>query len=160
MVQDHDPHHGIFDALLTLLRISNGPDGHNQDSIVAGLAWYQWIVLVEIGAMPIFDSDVVTGALLEPSEVYGFSPELGGITQDPITSEYEHVSKSSTTVDGVWRVRSQTVDFFRSVGPHPDIDQFLREPVDRMLRSARLLSAFIQERTGSEIPSMRWLLNS
>lgn len=159
LVQDHDPHPEVFDALFTHLQMCNTTDHDKQSNLIGSLAWYQWSTLVAIGAMPIFDHDVMTGEALGSSEVFGFSAELGGVTQDPITYESNSMHASKTVVDRVWRIRSQTVEFFRSLGPEPDIDRFLDEPAEQVLRSARLLAAFIQERTGSEIPSIRWLLD-
>jgi DNA repair protein RecO len=159
MVQDHDPHTQVFDALLKFLRLCDSGE-RDQQSVIAGLAWYQWAVLVSIGSMPIFDHDVLTGEELGAAYVFGFSAEFGGVTQDPITQGAQSHPATRMVTDQVWRIRWQTVEFFRSLGPDPDIDRFLGEPMDQILRSARLLAAFIQERTGSEIPSMRWLLDN
>ncbi len=159
LVQDHDPHPTAFDALLELLRFCDGIENARDSQIIPMLVRYQWLVLVAVGAMPIFDHDVLTGEVLEPAEVFGFSAQLGGVTQDPISNGGSESQSGQTLADRVWRVRGQTVEFFNSLGPNPSIEQFANEPIAQMERSARLLGSYIQERTGSEIPSMRWLLD-
>jgi recombinational DNA repair protein (RecF pathway) len=158
LVQDHDPHPEVFDALQELLRFCDGIESGRETQIIPMLVRYQWLVLVAVGAMPIFDHDVLTGEVLEPADVFGFSAQLGGVTQDPIKNAGFGSQSGQTHADRVWRIRKQTVEFFGSLGPTPGIERFNDEPVDHMDRSARLLGSYIQERTGSEIPSMRWLL--
>lgn len=167
LIQGHDPHPEIFDALYELLtRCSQGGYADSQidqDSIHKVLAWFMWIALVEVGAMPITDHDVRTGDALVSASVYGFSSALGGITQDPITHDpqlYSTAQGNHKEDAEVWRVREQTVVFMRTLGESPDINQFLDESDDQCHRLARLLASYIRERTGTEIPTIKWLLDN
>ena len=171
LIQDHDPHQGVFGALMQLLEHCDCPTESTDDSgsrIMGVLAWYLWTVLVEVGAMPVVDCNVLTGEALKPAKVYGFSAQLGGITDDPITAAGSNQgsgafrSKSSDIQElpnGVWRIRAQTVELMRSLGQSPDIEAFQGQSPDQNTRLARLLGAYIRERTGTEIPAMRWLID-
>ncbi|MBL4809489.1 MAG: recombination protein O N-terminal domain-containing protein [Phycisphaerales bacterium] len=167
LIQDHDPHAAVHDSLLQLLIFCDEhgvQEGEDLDAKLMGmLAWYLWTVLVAIGAMPIVDHDVLTGDPLTPADVYGFSAQLGGITQDPITIQASHQAgqqdSSSMMLEGVWRIRGQTVEMMNSLGQSPPAERFMEQSKEQSLRLARLLGAYIRERTGSEIPAMHWLLN-
>ena len=121
------------------------------------LAWYLWAVLVEVGAMPIMDHDVLTGRPLEPSDVYGFSAELGGVTQDPISQVDDTDDLPRSVQIGVWRIRSQTVEYLNSLGQSPPVERFLEQSADQNLRVVKLFGAYIRERTGTEISAFNWL---
>lgn len=171
LIQDHDPHQGVFGALMSLLEHCDRPTDPIEEPgsrIIGVLAWYLWTVLVEVGAMPVVDCNVLTGETLEPASVYGFSAQLGGITHDPITAPGSYQdsgafrSKSSDIQElpnGVWRIRAQTVELMRSLGQSPDNEDFLGQTHEQNTRLARLLGAYIRERTGTEIPAMRWLID-
>ncbi len=166
LIQDHDPHPTVHDSLLELLRFCDQPlvsqrsaSGDHEAGILSMLAWYQWIVLVAIGAMPIVDHDACTGAALTPSEVFGFSAQFGGVTQDPITVGPEMAHFDSAAWEDVWRVRARTVEIMASLGENPSSTLLLSCSNDEICRLVRLLGAFIRERTGSDIPAMNWLLN-
>jgi len=162
LIQDHDPHAAVHDSLLRLLVFCDehgAREDENLESELMGmLAWYLWTVLVAIGAMPIVDHDVLTGDPLTPADVYGFSAQLGGITQDPITIQAGRQDSSSMTIEGVWRIRAQTVEMMNSLGQSPPAVRFMEHSKEQNLRLARLLSAYIRECTGTEIPAMQWLL--
>ncbi len=169
-IQDHDPHPEVYEALLGLLRFCDGSegseraDGHDFDSVTFGmLSWYLWTVLVAVGAMPVVDHNVLTGEPLLPAEVYGFSAQLGGVTQDPITNSRSNSIRTGSDPElpiGVWRIRAQTVEMLSSLGQRPSVSLFLGRSKGDNERLARLLCAYIQERTGTEIPAMNWLLGS
>jgi len=163
LIQDHDPHPEVHDALLTLLHDCSAYVPSNGDDLdtrsLSMLAWYLWHILVAVGAMPIVDHDVLTGDPLEPSSVYGFSAQLGGITQDPITGNTSNPSTLSQDDSPVWRVRAQTVQLMGQLGGSPPCTFFLNESKDQIQRLARLLGAYIRERTGTDIPAMNWLLD-
>lgn len=164
LIQDHDPHPEVYDALLALLQDCNehAPINDNclDTRLLGMLAWYLWHILVAIGAMPIVDHDVLTGDRLEPASVYGFSAQLGGVTQDPITSNTRNPVTRSPDDQAVWRVRAQTVELMGQLGLCPPSDLFLNESKDQIQRLARLLGAYVRERTGTDIPAMNWLLSS
>ena len=163
LIQDHDPHPEVHNALCSLLKLCNDPPVHEdaelETTIMGMLAWYQWTILVAVGAMPIVDHDVLTGEPLTPADVYGFSAQLGGITQDPITTRYAYPDHAQSQAEGVWRIRAQTVEMMNSLGQSPPISRFLTGSKIQTLRIAKLLGAYIRERTGTDIPAMDWLLN-
>ncbi len=163
LIQDHDPHASVFEALGELLNFCNAPeisDSAELESQTLGmLAWYLWTVLVAVGAMPIVDHDVLTGNPLIPSDVYGFSAQLGGVTQDPITGAGVLADHSRSVAQGVWRIRAQSIELMKSLGQNPPIGRFMEQSGDQNSRLARLLGAYIRERTGTEIPALHWLLN-
>lgn len=173
LIQDHDPHPEVYEALYGLLERCcefNSTKQADQSRLVLGaLAWYQWTVLVAIGAMPVVDHDVLTGEQLTTAEVYGFSAQLGGVTQDPINqasvehaaddarSAFNERSTKLVTPEGLWRVRAQTIELMRQLGESPSIDLFWGCSVDQLQRIARLLGAYIQDRSGTDISAMDWL---
>lgn len=163
LIQDHDPHPDIYDALLALLHTSCGNmlEGVSESGSanLGILAWYFWVVLVSIGAMPVVDHDVLTGEVLHPAEVYGFNAQLGGTTQDPITIAHQSAT-SGVPEHETWRVRASTVKFLASLGESPAVADFTQETDMQCSRIARLLGSYIQQRVGTEIPAMRWLLKS
>ncbi|MBO6513952.1 MAG: recombination protein O N-terminal domain-containing protein [Phycisphaerales bacterium] len=167
LIQDHDPHAEVYDALYALIKfcdqvgVGGGRDVQaGEDQVEAVLAWFLWTVLVAVGAMPIVDHDVLTGDQLTQADVYGFSPQLGGITQDPITSRDESSGGTNAGGEGVWRIRAQTVEMMNALGERPGVERFLERPFDQNLRLSRLLGSYIRERVGTDIPSMKWLLGS
>lgn len=175
LIQDHDPHPRVHEAMLSLLGFcaesgqwdqprEGAEAGQSFESRIMGmLSWYLWTVLVEIGAMPVVDHNVLTGEALAPAEVYGFSAQLGGITQDPITdphAEFDHGSTHAEIRGGVWRIRAQTVEMMSSLGQSPSVSLFFGRSREQNDRLARLLGAYIRERTGTEIPAMSWLLGT
>lgn len=162
LIQDHDPHPAVFDSLMHLLDhcqqaylINNDQAKHQTLSM---LAWYQWTVLVAIGAMPVVGYDVMTGEELQDAEVFGFSAQLGGVTQDPITMLSSN-DPNRTMTNGVWRVRAETIKIMHSLGENPDASRFSDCTEDQITRVASLLGAYIRERTGTDIPAMNWLIS-
>ncbi len=165
LIQDHDPHPEVYDALYALLEYCdlaghsvNGRNEGNAERIEGVLAWFLWSVLVAVGAMPIVDHDVLTGDALVRADVYGFSPQLGGITQDPITQAMQSDDVAKSAGEGVWRIRAQTVEMMNALGEHPEVSRFMGNPREQNLRLARLLGSYIRERVGTDIPAMGWLL--
>ena len=172
LIQDHDPHPEVYEALLSLLDFCDGSDKWNhggeceqgfESQAIGMLSWYLWTVLVAVGAMPVVDHNVLTGEALVDAEVYGFSAQLGGVTQDPITSPYAEAAgerHSPEMPSGVWRIRAQTVEMMSSLGQSPPVSLFFGRSKVQNDRLCRLLCAYIRERTGTEIPAMKWLLGS
>ncbi|MFK7759643.1 MAG: DNA repair protein RecO [Phycisphaerales bacterium] len=162
LIQDHDPHPAVFDSLMHLLdhcqRAHQIDPGQSKHQTLSILAWYQWAVLVAIGAMPVVGYDVMTGELLQDADVYGFSAQLGGVTQDPITMS-SNQGQSRTMTNGVWRVRAETIQIMHSLGEDPEISKFMDCSPDQITRVASLLGAYIRERTGTDIPAMNWLIS-
>jgi DNA repair protein RecO len=163
LIQDHDPHESVYAALARLLQLCNSEESRQitdlKNQVLSTLAWFQWTVLVAIGAMPVVDHDVLTGNKLTVADVYGFSAQLGGITQDPIIETRAHTDSTSVNAGDIWRVRSQTVEVMNSLGQYPSVEQFNSIPAQQTLRITRLLAAYIRERSGTDIPAMDWLSN-
>lgn len=148
MIHDHDPHPEIHDALAQLLESCDHPDATPAPRI-AHLLTYLWILLDAVGARPLLDHDVETGAVLGPADVYAFAPHLGGLTQD---------NTAHHTTDPRWRVRASTVEILNRLDPDPDPESFSDLPEPDLTRAAALLASYIRERIGSDIPSMKWLV--
>lgn len=127
MFNQHDPHPGVFDALIEALdRLESGS---NQDIV---LTRFLWILLVDSGYKPGLD---VSSKNIDPdTQTILFSPREGGVVDGP-------------EVPGRWRVRVSTLRI---------LDQIIRndhqDDVDptSVNRSAKLLAAYMREILGSE----------
>ncbi len=148
----HDPHPGLFDALLTTLR-RLAPGRPPAGALVLG----QWAVLVEGGYRPELDASVVTGEALEGLPGYLFDPFRGGLAGPADTAP-------ARGADGVdWRLRGSTVEALRTLarapGSGPEADQADRlagVPDDVLERAARFLAVYLRHVLGQELPSYRW----
>ncbi len=130
LIQDHDPHPGLYGALSDCLaRLPLGVD-----SAVLG---FQWAALDETGHRPELWADVRTGEAIELAEVMGFDPHLGGLVSDP----------GSGSNASVWRVRGETIGLLRALARsekgHTGDDS----------RAARLLHAYSSYLIGKPIAS-------
>ena len=156
LINDHDPHPYIYDALIQTLQAIASPDlGASSQGIHAQLAWYQWQLLEETGARPELMADVYTGEELdEDAQVYGFSPMLGGLTLDPM-----HITddRSSTALSDTWRVRRSTVDLLRQLRSGAETGEFLAVPEEHLVRLGGLLASYIRFVIGTDVPSSAWL---
>ena len=127
MLNQHDPHPGVFDALVHGLDRLEG--GSNHDIV---LARFLWILLVESGYKPELS---VTPENVEPdTQTVLFSPREGGVVD-------------GVEVPGRWRVRVSTLTILQEIiqGDHPDD----ADPLS-VNRSAKLLAAYMREILGSE----------
>ncbi len=118
LVQDEDPHPGLFDALSRCLPTLA------EDAVLA-VARFQWAALNETGHRPEVWKHAGDGTPMDLSDVVAFDPALGGIVPDP-----------GVDSPGVWRVRGPTVTCLRSIakGEVPDAGS--------LSRAARLLDAY------------------
>ncbi len=150
MIQDHDPHPEIHDALSDLLETCDDPASSRAPRI-AHLLTYLWILLDAVGARPLLDHDADTGHPLDEASMYAFAPHLGGVTAD---------SSSDNPNDPRWRVRASTVKILRTLDHSPQADTLSDLPTHDLTRASALLASYIRERIGSDIPSMSWLLKN
>lgn len=157
LINDHDPHPRIYDALVTALRSLADPSWcTSPQQIQALLAWYQWQLLEFTGARPELDADVVSGgALVDDAGVYGFSAVHGGLTADPGGHGGGGVGGGS--LSGVWRVRRSTVDLMRQLRNGCDERDLAPQALRQLGRLGALLASYIRSLIGSEVHSGRWV---
>ncbi len=150
LINDHDPHPEIYDALTTALRALADPARcTSSQEVSALLAWYQWRLLEFTGARPELRADVVSGEALEAGAgVYGFSPLHGGLTADPGQRE---------ALSDIWRVRRSTVDLMRQLSDGASDRELAGQPLKQLGRLGALLASYIRSLIGAEVGSMRWV---
>ena len=152
MIQDHDPHPESFEALRSLLK-GCGDRSHQAEPWLR-VARYMWMLLHDVGSRPMLDRDVRDDRVLDKADVYGFSPDLGGVTADPRPGSSEDHARG----DRVWRVRAETIELLRLLRDSPQDDWFSDIAPDDARRAAGLLGAYARERIGADIPALRWLV--
>ena len=152
LIQDHDPHPRSFEALRSLL--NGGGKGDRASDPWLRLARYMWVLLHDVGSCPMLDRDVRGDRVIDEAEVYGFAPDLGGVTADPGPD----ASMDQSGGERVWRVRAETIELLRRLRDSPGDDGFSDIVADDARRAAGLLGAYTRERIGADIPAMRWLV--
>ena len=130
MLDQQDPHPGVFDAMV-----------HSLDEIEQGidreyiLARFLWVLLVDVGYKPCFDGvpsdDDETGIVL-------FNPSEGGVVDE-------------VSGPGCWRVRCSTIRLLQSIELGKTIHGSDRESAGR---ASRLLAAYMREVIGNEPPTL------
>lgn len=150
LINDHDPHPEIYDALQdALMALGVSPEPLGPADRLALLAWYQWRLLEHIGSRPELMGDVRTGEEIDHgAEVYGFSPHEGGLTIDP---------GERGGLSDIWRVRRSTVDLLRQLREGASPAELAGQPSPQLERLGGLLGAYIRELVGAEVASMRWV---
>lgn len=142
-VQDHDPHPGLYAALVDALRAIGSPDADpGREPMVRALLGFLWTLLVETGHRPELDRDAGSGEDLATRTTMGFSPDLGGVVPDPGPG-------GSTRA---WRVRRETIELLRRVatsGSPPPVT-----PTDALERGARLLASYAAHRLEVDLPTL------
>lgn len=141
MVTDRDPHPGLFDAAITLLRAL---DTHDDP---AALLRFQFAALTSTGYRPVLDRDVRTGAELQPGKPLAFSPALGGLTSDAGSSD------APAHTDELWRVRPTTIAALRALESASPKEAQSSTSAD-IDRANRLLAAYIRHLIGIEPPTL------
>lgn len=134
MLEEHDPHPGVFDALATALDHMKDPA-----TVETALLRFQWALLSDTGYQPELTRDAQTGAALPESATLEFNPRAGGLG-------------SASHGDG-WRVRRETIQALRAVAAGQAVESHDEESIRR---ANRLLAAYCREIIGSEPPAMRW----
>lgn len=148
LIQDHDPHPKVYEALHTTLSTIGGIDPCERGlPVLAMLAWFQWILLDETGSKPELSTDVRTGEALGSAAVYGFSTAFGGITTDP----------GADADDQLFRVRAKTIDVLRNLDSGAQWEALLVHSVGELDRCGRLLGVTLSSILGHESPSFRWV---
>ena len=127
MLNQHDPHPTVFDALVDGMdRLENGS---NHDII---LTRYLWTLLVECGYKP--ELRVFKESVDPETETVLFSPKEGGVVDGP-------------EVPGRWRVRMTTLSILDRITTEDQPDGV--DPVS-VNRAAKLLAAYMREILGTE----------
>ena len=130
MLDQLDPHPGVFDGLVTALdRIEQGVDKENI------LSDFLWLLLVDVGYKPRLEFETSDQG---PQESFLFSPSEGGLIPGP-------------DGPGRWRVRSSTIEFLRSLEGGTGHNPGDRESAGR---ASRLLAAYLREILGNEPPTL------
>lgn len=140
MVRDHDPHPALFDSLGAA-----AADLANPERAVVALTGFLWSVLVESGYRPELDRDVRSSEALDPSVPLAFDAKRGGFTR------WERDG-----ADEGWRVRSQTLEFLRSLS----IGRASLGASEDALRAAKLLYAYVRETAGTPMSSVELALRT
>ncbi len=153
LINDHDPHPQIYDALFDSLKALGSPETcTTSHEMYAQLAWYQWQLLEETGTHPELMADVHSGEPLdEEAQVYGFSPTLGGLTTDPKDQE---ASRTHADLSDAWRVRRSTVDLLRQLRAGANVAEIQQIPSDQLIRLGGLLASYTRTIIGREIPTL------
>jgi DNA repair protein RecO (recombination protein O) len=148
LIQDHDPHPEVYDALVTTLATIGGMEPCDRGTpILAVLAWYQWMLLVHTGSKPELRVDVQTGEELADAKVFGFSTAHGGLTADP----------GSLADPQIYRVRARTVEVLRALDDGLAWDDLLAFSTGELERCGRLLGVALSTILGAISPSFQWV---
>ncbi len=135
LLEEHDPHPALFDALRDALRALADPS-----RIGAALLRFEWTALCEAGYRPELERDAETGSELPGGPTLAFSAVAGGVVAD-------------TGAGGRWRVRRETIELLRALA-RDEIPQG-KDP-GAADRAARLLAVYLRELLGREPKTMRW----
>ncbi|MCA9304345.1 MAG: DNA repair protein RecO [Phycisphaerales bacterium] len=148
MIQDHDPHAEVYEALHTTLSTIGGVEPCERGlPVLAVLAWFQWALLAATGSKPELTVDVRTGDELVEASVYGFSTAYGGITSDP----------GAEADSQLFRVRARTIEVLRTLDHGAGWEGLLGHSVGELERCGRLLGVTLSSILGHESPSFRWV---
>ncbi|MEM6333527.1 MAG: DNA repair protein RecO [Planctomycetota bacterium] len=143
LTADEDPHEALYDAVRAVLG-GGGDDDSDAVAGSAGLLAFQWALLSEVGYRPELAADVRTGAELALTEAgrYTFDPQAGGFTAE--------------RGDDRWRVRGETLALLRGVAGGESIDAGAAGVT--VGRANRLLTSYVRELIGRELPTMGLVL--
>lgn len=159
LINDHDPHPQVYDALIeTLVAIASPDSLDTKQEWYAQLAWYLWQLLEHTGSRPELMADVFTGeSLEEDASVYGFSASHGGLTADPKLLMPDVATRSESELSDTWRVRRSTVDLLRQLRSGAGSSDFSEIPEEQLVRLGGLLAVYARTLIGTEVPSMGWV---
>jgi DNA repair protein RecO (recombination protein O) len=150
MTAEEDPHPVLFDALLGLLGgLAGGVPAEPAGS--EGLLAFQWALLRETGYALNLTTDARTGGPLGEGGRLTFDPRAGGFTAE--------------RGDDRWRVRAETLAILREAaggGATPQAAGTGRgvasRGVEGVVRANRLLTSYLRELLGREVPTMGLVL--
>lgn len=153
LINDHDPHPEVFDAIVsTLNHLSDPSRCSKQVGLHSQLAWYLWQLLEHTGSRPELNIDVFSGEPLDDhAQVFGFNPVHGGLTLDPKQID---VPQGQHDLSDTWRVRRTTVVLLRQLlggASEEDLSQSSSEQLERL---GGLLASYLRYIVGTEIPSI------
>ncbi|MAO22363.1 MAG: DNA repair protein RecO [Phycisphaerae bacterium] len=144
MINDHDPHPELYDALRETLEILGAAADCQPIDIDRTLLWYQWTLLVQIGSRPELRLDVRESKPIDAgSDVYGFHARFGGLTEDP----------GNSSEPDVWRVRRSTVDLLRRLDDAESLESLSGSSYADLTRAGALLALYIRTLVGQDIRS-------
>lgn len=139
LLQPRDPHAGLFDELLLLLRTLT-----RDDAVMPALARCQWSLLHHTGYRP----DLADGAQGDLE----FVPRLGRVRARGARAEH---GEGDARSGPAWRVRGATVEALRAV--RAAVDAGAPMPVtlapEALQRGARLLAAYIRFLLDQHLPT-------
>ncbi|MBN4060417.1 DNA repair protein RecO [Planctomycetaceae bacterium AH-315-I19] len=128
-ITDHDPHPGLYDALLgSLDGLERGEDLHEM------LARFQWALLLEIGTRPELAPEMLGGS----SSVY-FQPGHGRV--------------STLKAPGSWPVRTSTIRFLMALDAGEDLESDDR--TEDAKRAGRFLAEYLVVLLGRDLSTRR-----
>jgi DNA repair protein RecO (recombination protein O) len=149
LVQERDPHPGLFDAAAEALR-SLGT--HPEPAV---LLRFQWAALGEAGFRPELHHDVATGEpLVQDAMPMVFSPELGGLTRAQDVALRPSTSQGSSQGPS-WRLRPETTSVLRRLASPSSDASDRKASAQAVDRASRLLAAYSRHVLGRELPSAR-----
>jgi len=156
LINDHDPHPSIYDALeMTLQGIADPALCTSIKEIHSQLAWYLWQLIEHTGARPELMADVYSGEELdEDAPVFGFSSSLGGLTVDPKDHPSPRVNHE---LSDAWRVRRSTVDLLRQLRAGASPSEINTSSQEQLERLGGLLISYVRAIIGTEVPSSSWI---
>lgn len=129
MLDQHDPHPGVFDGFVTALDALENDVPREQV-----LACFQWALLVDTGYKPKLDH-----IQEDAGETLLFSAREGGVVDGEKTGDR-------------WRVRRGTIEILSNLEVTGELSE--HDP-DSIWRAARLLAAYMRELLGNEANTMR-----
>ncbi len=150
---DHDPHTGLFDALVEHLRTLESPDRH-----AASLLSFQWRLLVEMGYKP------ALGARSESNDgrdrALLFDPLAGGVRSPGVQGSSVRPSQRGPAPEAAcWAVRPQTVAVLRRLERDEDVTDSKEESV-HVERASRLLSEYLRVVLDRDLPTRHLLFGA
>ncbi len=136
MVQDHDPHPGLYRTLVTALGGLGDSANHGRLTLA-----FLWSLLTETGYQPSIETHGEGDAGNTDGDgqsVYLFAPESGGLIRGGDAGPR-------------WRVRRETVELLRRVATGAPLPA---QDTPAVGRACRLLAAYVRHILGHEPPTM------
>lgn len=137
---DHDPHPGLFDALVAGLR--RAVDGPSASEAVLR---FQWAALSEAGYRPVLDRVMPSGDPLPDAQVYLFDPAMGALVGAHAAGE----AAASRADLADWRLRRATVETLRRFAGADAGSSPPAEP-ESIQRAGRFLASYVRYVLGAE----------
>jgi DNA repair protein RecO (recombination protein O) len=134
LAADHDPHPGVFDALLQALRgLTSAAAVHNV------LMSFQWAILSQTGYQPLMDRSL-SGEELPVAAAYQFDPARGGFIG----------AADMNRGDPDWMLRRATLEALRRLSGADAAGAAHQVDADTASRTARFLAAYTRFLLGAQ----------